>query len=261
MAQPAPATSAGPAGEPVFVYGTDLAGRCDQGTAAVAARYHGAVPGTASGPTGNAYAIPFRNSGGALLAVPVIRNYVDSFLHFAASNAGRRFHVGAFGCDRGEHEAPAMATLFAGAPANCQLPGAWQRHLDSGRPVRLLLFDPGANLAQPLWQSRLEQYLALNAPLWGGSAVELVSVGNPRAIVAAEMAARRLELGHRVIGASDKVYGQNAPIVAEYRAVWYATHFLAVSDLDQTSDPQQIRLMTAATRAGLLVDMLNSRDD
>lgn len=245
-------------GEAIFVYGTDVAGRCDAGSAAVAARYHEASPGRGSGMNGHAYAIPYRNSAGNLLPLLTIGHYVKSFLEFAAAQPAMRFHVASFGCDRQEYDSATMAGLFAGMPGNCRLPGEWERHLQRNMPARLLVFDPGANLARAEWQERLRAYLALNEPLWNVPSVEIVSVGNPRSVVANNMAAKALGLKHRVIGANDKVFGQNAAIVAEYRAVWYATHFLAIANLDQTSDPQQIRLMSAAGRAGLLVDMLES---
>jgi hypothetical protein len=151
-----------------------------------------------------------------------------------------------------------MARLFAGAPPNCQLPGVWLRLNDPRQPVRLLLFDPGAHLKTPAAQEQLGRYLALNAPLWNAPAVELVSVGPARAIVANDAAARRLGLRHRVIGASEQAFGRDAPLVAEVRAVWYATHFLSIYDFDQTALPQQVRITGFATRGGLAIDQLDA---
>jgi len=64
-----------------------------------------------------------------------------------------------------------------------------------------------------------------------------------------------------VIGASEAYYGRNAQLAAEHRAVWYSTHMLSIFDFDMTAQPQQIRLMTGATRGGLLVDQIDAKLD
>jgi len=245
-----------PAREPVFVFGSDLAGRLAGETAGLARRWHGAARGTTSGPSGNAFAIACRNSRGALLPLAVIRNYVEPFLEHARQRPELRFHVSRFACEPGGHGNASMARLFERAPSNCRLPGIWRRVLDARQPARLLVVDSGAHLAEPRWLAELERYIALNAPLWDAPAVELVSAGGPRTLVANDKAARALGLKHHVPGASDAYYGSDAGMAAEYLAVWYSTHLLGISDMDQTAQPLQVRIMSAATRAGLAVDQL-----
>lgn len=220
-------------------------------------RFHKAEAGAWSGSTGNAYVIPYLDGDGRILSLDVIKNYVKPFIHDAEEHPGKQFQIARFGCGRTGHSDEAMARLFDNAPPNCQLPGLWSRVLDPSQPARLLVFDPSAQSDQDIWLSQFEQYLALNAPLWNVPAVEVVSVGNARAIVANDKVAKLLNLKHRVIGASEVYYGSNATVAAEYQAVWYATHVLSVADFNQTAHPEQMRIMRAASRAGLEIDQLD----
>lgn len=246
--------------EPVFVFGTDLAGNHDSDSARLAAALYGAETGCASGETGAAYALPSRNSDGQLLGLDVIRNYVDPFLEFAAARAERQFRIARFGCEKDAHSDADMASLFRNAPPNCRLPGVWQRTLDPSLPARLLMFDPGAHLKQTRWQEHLRRYLDLNVPLWGVPGVVLVSIGSARAVVANDIGARALDLRHRVFGPDEKRHGRDALVAAEAQAVWYSTHLLSVFDFDQTAHPQQIRIVGVATRNGLEIDQLNATE-
>lgn len=249
------------ASEPVFVFGADLAGKHDFDTAAQAARLHGAAEGTSSGPTGSAYAIPCRNSQRALLGADVIANYTEPFLRHAQAHPDTAFEVARFGCGADGHDDATMARLFAKAPDNVRLPGLWLRCLRTDLPARLLLLDPGAHLRNVAWQERLQRYLSLNEPLWNVPCVELVSVGGARAIVANDVAAKELGLRHRVFGPNEARYGANAQVAAELHAIWYATHVLSISDFEQTAQPQLIRVIGAATRAGLDVDQIDASED
>jgi hypothetical protein len=245
-------------GGPIFVFGSDLGGHNDNETASLAGRLHGADPQARSGPTGQAYAIPYRSSAGQLLPAAVIRNYVDSFARHAAAHSGTAYRIARFACESGAHDDRTMAALFARVPPNCLLPGLWARTLDPRLPARLLVLDLGANLNQPAWQARLQRYLSLNAPLWGATDVELVSAGPSRMLVANDAAARGLKLRHVVFGPNASLHGQNADIAAEYHALWYATHLLNIMDFDGTSEPRRIRLLTAARRQGLVVEQLDT---
>ena len=244
--------------ESIYVFGTDLAGNLKSETAAFAARVHGACEGTASGASGNAYAIPYRNSAGNLLGVDVIKNYVESFFSHAHENAQTRFQIARFGCESSAHDDEMMARLFSNAPKNCLLAGVWKRVLDPKKPARLLLFDPGGHMKEEAWQNKLRRYLSINAPLWNVPSVEVVSVGSSREIVANDMCAKRLALKHRAIAPKKDLHGTNAQVVAENTAIWYATHVLSIFDFELTGQPQQIRIMGAANRNGLMVDQLDT---
>lgn len=243
--------------EPVFVFGSDLGGRHDQYGAAFAVRVHQAESGKASGLTGNAYAIPYRNTSRDLLPLETIRHYVSDFLTHAAQEPSKSFQVSRFACETGAYADSVMAQLFARAPSNCQLPGLWLRELDLKMPARLLLFDPTGALKDRARLAELRSYLSLNAPLWNAPSVELVSVGNARAIVGNDVVAKSLGLKHRVFGVNEAYYGREAASAAEIRAVGYATHFLAICSFDHTASPAQIRLTATATRGGLPIDQID----
>ena len=262
MAAQASHASAGvPASDPIHVFGTDLAGRHDLPSAAGAVRLHGAQPGQASGISGNSFAIPFRASDCALLPLKQIGAYVRDLLKYAAAHANETFQITRFGCGQNAYADAQLAVLFATAPRNCQLPGVWQRCLDGRLPARVLLFDPSARLREASWRERVQRYFDLNRPLWKVAAVEVVSFGAARSVVANEGLARSLGLKHRIIGASDGYCGRDAMLVAEAQAVWYATHFLSLCDFDQTALPGQIRLTGTAVSGGLHVDHIDLNAD
>ncbi len=244
--------------EPVLVFGTDLAGRHENDTAATAVRLYRAEADKGSGPTGHAWAIPYRNSAQELLSLEIIANYVGAFCRQAQGKPDIGFVIARFGCESGAYSDQHMARLFAKAPPNCVLPGLWRRALDARQPARLIVFDPAGLLKDPRWQDRLGRHLALNAPLWNAPAVELVSIGAARSIVANDLAAKRLGLKHRIFTPNAEFFGQNAQVAAEHRAAHYATHLLCISDFEQTAQPHQIRIIGAATRAGLHIDQLDA---
>lgn len=250
-AQASPALSGASGREPIHVFGTDLAGRHDLPSATLAVRLHGAKPGKASGASANSYAIPFRDSDCELLPMKQIGVYVRDLLKYAAARPHETFQITRFGCGDNAYEEAKLAVLFATAPNNCQLPGVWQRCLDRKLAARVLLFDPTARLHDVAWRERVRQYFDLNLSLWNVPTVEVVSVGAARSVVANDGLARSLGLKHRIIGANDTYFGRDAVLAAEAKAVWYATHFLALCDFDQTALPGQIRLTSTALDGGL----------
>jgi hypothetical protein len=241
----------------VFVFGTDIEGRHDSESGRMAVRLHGAAAGTRNGPTGNAYAIPSLASNGAPLPLSVIGNYVTPFIEYATAHPRTIFQIARFGAGGAEHADEDMARLFANAPANCRLPGRWLTARDQVQAARLLVFDPSSQNDLDVWREQFAQYIKLNAPLWNVPEVEVVSVGNARAIVANDKVAKQLELRHRIFGPDPTRFGTNATVAAEYEAVWYSTHVLSVADFAQTAHPEQMRIMRAAARAGLPVDQLD----
>lgn len=86
----------------------------------------------------------------------------------------------------------------------------------------------------------------------------MVSLGLAREVVANDQCAKRLELKHRIFGPNEELHGKSAQAVSENRAIWYATHVLCIFDFELTGQPQQIRIMSAAARNGLLVDQIDT---
>lgn len=244
--------------EPTYVFGADMSGDFSQHSAAAASKYYRADTGVGVGPSGGAYAIPYRDADGALMSFGAIAPHVQAFVNHARAHPEESFLVARFGCEPGAHSDADMAKHFAHLPPNCLLPGLWARANDPKFAVRLLIFDPFARFKDEYWQQKLKRFLALNAAACNGARVEIVSVGLARSIVANDVCARKLGLKHRVFGANEAAFGEHAPAVAELKAMWYATHFLSLCDFKQTVQPQQFRFTTDAIRAGLVLEQLDN---
>lgn len=240
--------------EPVFVFGSNIAGRHDGGAGAFAVAFHGAVAGQGSGPQGNSYAIPTQNSEFQALPLAVIKNYVDGFLQYAEKHSPQLFQVTRVGCGSAEYKDEQMAPLFKRAGANCLLPGLWLRVLGSTSTPRIIILDPLALLGHQNAQQCLDEYFSLNLPLWGAKSVEIVSVGQSKSLVANDAYARRRKFRHRIIGANPDYYGAEADLARNTKAVWYATHLIWITDPEQTTTRRRVRLISMATRYGLMVD-------
>lgn len=120
----------------VLVFGSNLAGRHTEGEALTALRRYGAAYGRAVGLQGRSYAIPVRDERDKPLPIAVIERYVGAFLRFAATHRELLFRVTRIGVERGAYGDDEIAPLFAQAPPNCRLPGAWRdrgRRVDRGR--------------------------------------------------------------------------------------------------------------------------------
>lgn len=109
----------------IFVFGSNLAGRHDKGAALFARQHHGAQIGVGCGPTGNAYAIPTKDTRLYTLPLVSIAGYVAAFLQYAWHNPDLDFEVTRIGCGLAGYIDAQIAPLFAGAPSNCHLPPEW----------------------------------------------------------------------------------------------------------------------------------------
>ena len=112
--------------EPTFVFGADMSGDFSQGSAAIAARLFEADTDIGVGASGNAYAIPYRNSDGEMLSFAALgphtqaayppvpfRGYapprppevVTAAFQFAAEHPEVLSYVPCFcGCQQGGHK-------------------------------------------------------------------------------------------------------------------------------------------------------------
>jgi hypothetical protein len=107
---------------PIFVFGSNLAGRHGKGAALWAKRMHGAVYGQGEGRQGFSYAIPTKNEKLKTLPVLVIGTYVNRFLAYANEHPDLVFEVTPIGCGLAGWRATDIAPLFAAAGANVILP-------------------------------------------------------------------------------------------------------------------------------------------
>lgn len=117
--------------EPVFVFGSNLAGRHGKGAALWARQHRGAICGRGVGPQGAAYAIPTKDRQLRVLPLEVIRGHVADFLEYAGRRADLRFEVTPIGCGLAGYRPDQIAPMFAGSPANVILPNAFRAVLAS----------------------------------------------------------------------------------------------------------------------------------
>jgi hypothetical protein len=112
---------------PIFVFGSNEAGRHGKGAALFARQNHGAKYGQGIGLQGNSYAIPTKDSRLAALPLPQIEAYVSQFKAFAAEHPELQFTVTAIGCGLAGYRPEQIAPMFRDAPPNCELPIEFQR--------------------------------------------------------------------------------------------------------------------------------------
>jgi len=79
--------------EPVFVFGSNLAGRHGAGAALYAVRNRGAVWGCGIGHHGDSYAIPTKGCHLEVLGLEEIGDYITNFLSYAARHPELTFNV------------------------------------------------------------------------------------------------------------------------------------------------------------------------
>lgn len=117
---------------PIFVFGSNTAGRHGAGAALTARREHGAVYGVGSGRTGNSYAIPTKDGKLNILPLKVVARLVDQFKRYALLHPELTFNVTRVGCGLAGHADWEIAPMFKGSPDNCLFDESWVRYLHEG---------------------------------------------------------------------------------------------------------------------------------
>lgn len=125
-----------PATIPVFVFGSNLAGRHGKGAALWARQHRGAIYGQGIGPQGNAYAIPTKDARLRVLPLHSIQPHVADFLDYARHRPDVAFELTPIGCGLAGYRPDQIAPMFADAPANVRLPDAFREALSASRDQR-----------------------------------------------------------------------------------------------------------------------------
>lgn len=107
---------------PVFVFGSNLAGRHGKGAALWAKQHRGAIYGQSVGMQGNSYGIPTKDIALRTMPIEHIRPFVQSFLDFARERQDLQFQITPIGCGLAGYKYEQIAPLFTNAPANCIMP-------------------------------------------------------------------------------------------------------------------------------------------
>jgi hypothetical protein len=112
---------------PIFVFGSNLAGRHGKGAALEARTSYGAEYGVGKGRTGNAYGIPTKAGDLSTLPLSEIKKYVAEFLAYAKSNPELQFMLTPVGTGLAGYKHSDIAPLFRGVERlpNVQTPKEW----------------------------------------------------------------------------------------------------------------------------------------
>lgn len=116
---------------PIFVFGSNLAGRHGKGAALWARQNRGAIYGVGVGPQGNAYAIPTKDRRLRVLPLNVIQSHVAAFLAYVRQRPGIEFEVTPIGCGLAGYRPDQIAPMFVDAPANVGLPDVFRAVLSA----------------------------------------------------------------------------------------------------------------------------------
>lgn len=111
--------------EPVFVFGSNLAGRHGKGAALWARHYAGAIYGQGVGRQGNSYAIPTKDAKLCTLPLLVVKDYVDQFIEYASQNPDTQFRLTPIGCGLAGYTREDIEPMFIPCPQNILWPPEW----------------------------------------------------------------------------------------------------------------------------------------
>lgn len=125
---------------PIFVFGSNLAGRHGKSAALFARNERGAIYGQGVGRQGMSYAIPTKDKSLRTLPIAAIKPYVDVFIDYARRNPQLTFQLTPIGCGLAGYHHAQIAPLFNDASANVILPVEF---------AKLCLCDAISGIAEP----------------------------------------------------------------------------------------------------------------
>lgn len=110
---------------PIFVFGSNTAGRHGKGSANYAWKVHGASYGVGEGHTGRAYAIPTKDDKLRSRSLAEIEASVDRFIAYSIEHPELEFFVVKVGCGLAGFTEDQIAPMFLLAGDNVILPDGW----------------------------------------------------------------------------------------------------------------------------------------
>ncbi len=271
------ANDGGPTVDPVFVFGSNMAGRHGRGAAQFAAQWRGAEEGVGRSRTGNAYALPTRRmtvAGLETLPVDAIAENIREFLACASTHPEESFQVTRVGCGLAGLADDAILDGFRPALAlpNVHLPAVWKQRLSSfpalesirvivagSRSVSERLPENRAMIARHL--DRILSDVLVRARDGVGAYPILVSGGAKGADALGEIYAME-RLAHQPVPfmrfpAEWDRYGKSAGMIRNQQMAWAATHLVAFWDGESRGTRDMIR---CAEEGGLRVRVVRARD-
>ena len=146
--------------DPVFVFGSNLAGINGKGAALFAQQHRGGARGVGEGRQGNSYAIPTKNAQLKSLPLEAIADSASQFLEYARANPRTYFDVTRVGCGLAVFRDEQIAPLFFDAPANCRLPLQWLRLRDPKTPAHVIIAGSRTIEDEQFPESKVDALLA-----------------------------------------------------------------------------------------------------
>jgi hypothetical protein len=113
-------------GDPIFVFGSNLAGRHGKGAALWARLNRGAIYGQGVGRQGDSYAIPTKDEVLRTLPLSRIEAHVWIFLEYTRANPELQFQLTPIGCGLAGYRREQIEPMFAGASSNVIWPPEWK---------------------------------------------------------------------------------------------------------------------------------------
>lgn len=222
--------------EPVFVFGSNLAGRHGRGAAADARDQYGAEYGCGEGFTGHAYALPTKDERIESLSLEKVLGNIDRFVDFANCNPGVMFRLSAVGTGlASQPDDKVRDHVLKNVPANVLLPGRWDAARDSS-VVRVIVAGTRDFKDYGLMCRKLDVILSRLEN------VEIVSGGARGADLLGERYAAERSLPIRRMPALWDAFRFKAGAVRNRRMAWYATHLVAFWDGKSTGTKSMIEM-------------------
>ncbi len=118
--------------EPVFIFGSNKAGRHGKGAALWARQNRGAIYGQGEGHQGNSYAIPTKDEQLRTLSVAEISESVQRFVTFVANHPELEFQLTPIGCGLAGHSRSSIEPLFLPLKGRLIWPPEWAQEQSNG---------------------------------------------------------------------------------------------------------------------------------
>ncbi len=239
----------------VFVFGSNQAGVHKGGSARFARENFGAVMGFGEGRTGLCYALPTKVTVEETMTLDAVRDAVDRFLEHARVHPADWFQVTAVGCGLAGFSSEDIAPMFREAPANCWLPGVWNKLLtpEVYQP-RVIVAGSRRVLDSQLVFEKLDILLARLV----GPHLEIVSglAAGPDSL-GKEWAGQN-GVATALFPADWKRFGKKAGFIRNQDMSWYGTHLVAFWD-GQSSGT--LNMIETAKRDGLTVRVVRTQQE
>ncbi|MFT4021740.1 MAG: hypothetical protein QM666_09515, partial [Acinetobacter sp.] len=115
----------------IFVFGSDLAGRHQEGAARIAHLYFGAILGVARGWSGQSYAIPTLNEHLQRVPLSQIQHYIEDFKIYTKNHINSTYFITALGCGQAGYDVADIAPLFQDISTNVIFPESFRPYVEN----------------------------------------------------------------------------------------------------------------------------------